>query len=224
MLAESPAEAVQVVLDFADRRDDAAGVPGTAAPRRHARRAVGQRPPRRLRGHRAARSPDFGLARAAARTAPSGRRVGVVFSSVCVAMRHFIGDFDPERRRDAIDNVKSQLSVIAELGGAGVVTPAAYGMYTRKLPPFAPPPRTEEEDFDVLVDGTRRARRTRRGRRVCGCCRAAQPLRGPHGQQPRPGRDHRAGRSGIDAVKLVADTYHMNIEEDDPAERGARGG
>ena len=76
---------------------------------------------------------------------------GVVFSSVCVAMRNFIGAFDADRCRDAIENVKSQLSVIAELGGVGVVTPAAFGMYTRKLPPFDPPPRTEEEDAEVLV-------------------------------------------------------------------------
>ena len=58
---------------------------------------------------------------------------GVVFSSVCVAMRHFIGDFDAERRADAVANLRLQLSVIAELGGVEIVTPAAYGMYTRKL-------------------------------------------------------------------------------------------
>ena len=103
-------------------------------------------------------SPDFALGD----RLPELRRAaaaGVVFSSVCVAMRHFIGDFDADLRRDAIANLKSQLSVIAELGGVGVVTPAAYGMYTRKLPPFAPPPRTEDEDVEVLVDGPHRARR-----------------------------------------------------------------
>jgi sugar phosphate isomerase/epimerase len=142
---------------------------------------------------------------------------GVVFSSVCVAMRHFIGDFDPERRRDAVDNLKSQLSVIAELGGVGVVTPAAYGMYTRKLPPFEPPPRTDAEDVEVLV-----AALTELGEHAAAV--GAEVLLEPLNRY----EDHMINRLdtgaaicravGIDAVKLVVDTYHMNIEEDHPAD------
>jgi len=144
-----------------------------------------------------------------------GAAAGVVFSSVCVAMRHFIGDFDADLRRDAIENLKSQLSVIAELGGVGVVTPAAYGMYTRKLPPFTPPPRTEDEDVDVLV-----ASLTELGEHAAaeGVAVMFEPLNRYE--------DHMVNRLdqgavicravGSEAVKLVVDTYHMNIEEDDP--------
>jgi sugar phosphate isomerase/epimerase len=160
--------------------------------------------------------PDFGLRE----RLPELRRAaaaGVVFSSVCVAMRHFIGDFDAELRSDAIANLKSQLSVIAELGGVGVVTPAAYGMYTRKLPPFSPPPRTEEEDFAVLV-----AALTELGEHAAaiGVLVLLEPLNRYE--------DHMINRLDqgaaicravdIDAVKLVVDTYHMNIEEDHPAD------
>ena len=113
---------------------------------------------------------------------------GVVFSSVCVAMRHFIGDFDAERRADAVANLSFQLSVIAELGGVGVVTPAAYGMYTRKLPPFRPPPRTEDEDVEVLVDALTELGQHAAAEGVDCPPGAAQPVRGPHGQPPRPGR------------------------------------
>jgi sugar phosphate isomerase/epimerase len=142
---------------------------------------------------------------------------GVVFSSVCVAMRHFIGDFDAERRADAVANLRLQLSVIAELGGVGVVTPAAYGMYTRKLPPFRPPPRTEDEDVEVLV-----AALTELGQHAAaeGVTVLLEPLNRYE--------DHMVNRLdqgaavcravGLDAVKLVADTYHMNIEEDHPAD------
>jgi sugar phosphate isomerase/epimerase len=142
---------------------------------------------------------------------------GVVFSSVCVAMRHFIADFDPEQRADAVANLRSQLSVIAELGGAGVVTPAAYGMYTRKLPPFTPPPRTEEEDVDVLVAGLDEL-----GQHAAaeGVSVFLEPLNRYE--------DHIVNRLdqgaavcravGLDSLKLVADTYHMNIEEDHPAD------
>ena len=64
------------------------------------------------------------------------QRAGVVMPTVCVIMDHFIGDFDAERRRDAIENVKSLLSVIAQVGGHGAITPAAYGLFSRHLPPF----------------------------------------------------------------------------------------
>ena len=141
---------------------------------------------------------------------------GVVFSSVCVAMRHFIGDFDAELRRDAIANLKSQLSVIADLGGVGVVTPAAYGMYTRKLPPFTPPPRSEEEDDAVLIGAlTELAQHA--------AAEGVEVLFEPLNRY----EDHMVNRLdqgaglcravGSEAVKLVVDTYHTNIEEDDPA-------
>ena len=38
------------------------------------------------------------------------REAGVVISSVCVAMDHFIGDFDERRRRDAIEQMKILLA------------------------------------------------------------------------------------------------------------------
>ena len=52
------------------------------------------------------------------------RERGAVFSSVCLISDRFIGDFDPEIRREATDHMKDLLSGIAELGGMGAVTPA----------------------------------------------------------------------------------------------------
>ena len=85
-------------------------------------------------GHFASRLPEL---RAAV-------RAGVVMATVCPETDHFIGDFDPDRRRDAVTQLRSQLSVIAELGGTGVLTPASWGMFSLRLPPFIPPrqPRT----------------------------------------------------------------------------------
>ena len=59
--------------------------------------------------------------------------------AVCLISDHFVGDFDAERRRDAIANMKTLLSAIAELGGYGAVTPASYGMHSNSLPPFRAP-------------------------------------------------------------------------------------
>src|SRR4029453_19052254 len=92
-------------------------------------------------GHFAARLPEL---RAAA-------RAGVVMATVCPETDHFIGDFDADRRRDATEQLRSQLSVIAELGGEGVLTPASWGMFSLRLPPFTPPPAAGD-DRKVLME------------------------------------------------------------------------
>jgi sugar phosphate isomerase/epimerase len=77
---------------------------------------------------------------------------GVVMPTVCVIMDHFIGDFDKARRMDALENMKSLLSVMGEIGGLGAITPAAYGLHSNFLPPFKAP-RSAANDRAVLIDG-----------------------------------------------------------------------
>ncbi|GHJ16275.1 MULTISPECIES: sugar phosphate isomerase/epimerase family protein [unclassified Micromonospora] len=142
------------------------------------------------------------------------RAAGVVTPTVCVEMDHFIGDFDPARSRDAVRNLRSQLSVIAELGGVGAMTPAAWGMFSRRLPPHEPP-RSPEADRRVLVDALGELGEHARSE---GVTLFLEPLNRYE--------DHMVNRLdqavelcravGSPAVRVVADTYHMNIEEDDP--------
>ncbi|MBR7673287.1 sugar phosphate isomerase/epimerase, partial [Streptomyces daliensis] len=139
---------------------------------------------------------------------------GVVMPTVCVDMLHFIGAFDEELRRDAVAQLKSQLSVIAELGGVGAQTPASYGMFSRRLPPFTPP-RDEEADREVLLAGL-----TALGEhaRAEGVTLFLEPLNRYE--------DHMVNRLehaaelieavGLDSVRIGIDSYHMNIEEADP--------
>ncbi|HEX2417528.1 MAG TPA: sugar phosphate isomerase/epimerase family protein [Micromonosporaceae bacterium] len=139
---------------------------------------------------------------------------GVVMPTVCVDMSHFIGAFDTALRRDAIAQMTSQLSVIAEIGGRGAVTPASYGMFSRRLPPFQPP-RSEAEDQEVLLD----ALRTLGSHAVTeGVELYLEPLNRYE--------DHMVNRldqavtlvreAGVGGLRICADTYHMNIEEDHP--------
>ncbi|MCI4061139.1 sugar phosphate isomerase/epimerase [Micromonospora sp. R77] len=154
-----------------------------------------------------------------ARRLPELRRArsdGVVMPTVCVEMDHFIGDFDPERSRDAVRNLRSQLSVIAELGGLGAMTPAAWGMFSRRLPPFDPP-RSPAGDRQVLVDALGELGEHARAE---GVTLFLEPLNRYE--------DHMVNRLdeavalcaavGLPSVRVVADTYHMNIEEDDGPE------
>ncbi|GGM23948.1 MULTISPECIES: sugar phosphate isomerase/epimerase family protein [Micromonospora] len=151
-----------------------------------------------------------------ARRRPELRRAaanGVVMPTVCVEMDHFIGDFDPARSHDALVNLRSQLSVLAELGGAGVCTPAAWGMFSRRLPPFEPP-RSPAGDRQVLVDALGALGEHARAE---GVTLFLEPLNRYE--------DHMVNRLadavalcaavGLPSVRVVADTFHMNIEEDD---------
>jgi sugar phosphate isomerase/epimerase len=81
----------------------------------------------------------------------AAHNAGVVMPTVCVIMDHFIGDFDKARRADAVENMKSLLSVMGELGGVGAITPAAYGLHSNYLPPFVGK-RSAEEDRKVLLE------------------------------------------------------------------------
>ncbi|HEY0168325.1 MAG TPA: sugar phosphate isomerase/epimerase family protein [Jatrophihabitans sp.] len=141
------------------------------------------------------------------------RRCGVQMPTVCVEMAHFIGAFDAELRADAVKNMTSQLSVIAEIGGRGAMTPASWGMFSYRLPPFTPP-RTAEEDRKVLVESlsTLGSHAQREGVELY-----LEPLNRYE--------DHMVNRLqdavslieeiGCPAIKVVADFFHMDIEETD---------
>lgn len=141
---------------------------------------------------------------------------GANFPSVCVIMGHFIGDFDKAKRRDAIDNMKSLLSIIAEVGGKGAITPAAYGLHSNVLPPFQAP-RNPEEDEAVLLEGLQELgeHAAKEGVKVF-----LEPLNRYE--------DHMLNtleqgvalckKVGLDSVVLMADLFHMNIDEQDSAQ------
>ena len=143
-------------------------------------------------------------------------RDGVRMPSVCVDMSHFFAAFDRALRRDALDQLTSQLSVMAEIGGPGAVvcTPASWGMFSRRLPPFEPP-RSEQEDRAVLLEGL--AELGEHALRE-GVTLALEPLNRYE--------DHMVNRLeqavelidavGLSSLAVLADTYHMNIEEDEP--------
>ena len=144
------------------------------------------------------------------------REEGVVFSSVCLISDRFIGDFDANRRREAVEHMKHLLSGIAELGGTGAVTPAAFGLASKRLPPFEVP-RTEEEDRRVLLDTLEELGEHAE-------CEGTLVLLEPLNRY----EDHMLNRldEGVElakatkkgSIKIMGDLFHMNIEEDDLGE------
>src|SRR5215213_8951162 len=147
---------------------------------------------------------------------------GVVFSSVCMIYDRFIGDFEAGRRRDATEHMKTLLSGIAELGGTGAITPAAYGLASKRLPPFEVP-RTEEEDRRVLLDALEEL-----GEHADenGTLVLLEPLnRYEDHMLNRVEQAVELGQTvGRSSIRVMGDLFHMNIEEDDLGETIRRAG
>jgi sugar phosphate isomerase/epimerase len=137
--------------------------------------------------------------------------------TACPELEGWLGDFDPAARRRAIDELRRQLAGIAALGGRGAITPAAWGMFTRRLPPFDEPPRTPDQDREVLLEGLA-ALGTHA--EAAGVLLLFEPLNRyeDHMVNTVAAAAELAEASGSPAVRVLADTYHMNIEEDDPCE------
>jgi sugar phosphate isomerase/epimerase len=158
-------------------------------------------------GHFAARLPELRAA----------RKAGVVMATVCPETDHFIGDFDPERRRDAVEQLRSQLSVIAELGGEGVLTPASWGMFSLRLPPFTPPRRPEEDRkvlLEALVELAEHAAAEGVWLALEALNRYEDYMINRLEQAVELGEEVER-QTGFASVRVCADLFHMNIEEDD---------
>ncbi|MFI6159991.1 sugar phosphate isomerase/epimerase family protein [Micromonospora sp. PTRAS2] len=153
---------------------------------------------------------------ALARRLPELRRAraaGVVMPTVRVEPGPLIGDVDPERSADAVRDLRSQLSVVAELGGVGVTTPVARATPARRLPPFQRP-RPPAGDRQALLDALGTLGEHARAE---GVTLFLAPLNRYE--------DHMVNRLdeavalcaavGLPSVRVAADTFHMNIEEDD---------
>lgn len=138
---------------------------------------------------------------------------GVIMPTECVEMSHFIGAFDDDLRRDAIENIKSQITTIVKSGGYGVVTPAAWGMFSLRLPPFTPP-RSPEDDHRVLISALTEI--GEHAQKVGGLL-LLEPLNRyeDHMINTMARAKELCDEVNLPSLGIVADVYHMNIEEDD---------
>lgn len=138
-------------------------------------------------------------------------RAGVTMPTAVVHMDHFIGDFDPDRRNDACRQLKSMLTTIAEIDGVGVVTPHAFGLFSRALPPFDPPQDdrvTRANLLTVLADLAEHAAAE-------GVTVLLEPLNRFEDFVLNTLADAAWYAEQIDSpgLAVVADTFHMSIEE-----------
>lgn len=137
---------------------------------------------------------------------------GLKISTVCGGYRGWIGDFIEEHRQNCINDVSEILRRLPEIGATGVVAPAAWGMFTYRLPPHVSP-RSKEGDRSAILDSLLKLDRVAREN---GVYVYLEPLNRYQDHMINTAED---ATSIIDEgkftnVKMTFDFYHMSIEED----------
>lgn len=138
---------------------------------------------------------------------------GLPVTTACGGYDGWIGDFIEERRLNGLKQIASILEALAEVGGKGIVVPAAWGMFTFRLPPMTSPRSLEGDrkavsDSLCYLDGV--AART-------GTTVFLEPLNRYQDHMINTLADARRYivEGDLQHVKIIGDFYHMNIEEDD---------
>lgn len=145
----------------------------------------------------------------------AARRAGVELPSAVVHVPRFIGDFDPDRRRAAIDEHKAILTVLGAVGIGGLVAPHSFGLFSKRLPPFTPP-RSDEESRALLLDALGELAEHAES---VGTQLWLEPLNRFEDFVVNTLADASGyvDAIGSPALAVVADTWHMSIEEADIA-------
>ncbi len=146
----------------------------------------------------------------------AANKAGVVMPSAVAHVDFFMGDFDPAKRRSAIDEQKAMLTTLAQAGGIGFVAPHAFGLFSRHLPPFTPP-RSDEASKALLLDALTEV--AAHGAEV-GAELFLEPLNRFEDFVVNTLADSSWYVDQVNSLGLsvIADTWHMNIEESDIGE------
>jgi len=141
------------------------------------------------------------------------RSTGFPVTSACGGYRGWIGDFSREKRKQAVEDIGEILKALSKVGGKGIVVPAAWGMFSKRLPPMVPP-RSDSEDTAVLLESLGSLNKI-----------AAETDTFIYLEPLNRYEDHMLNTLQSAAkviemgrfsnVRLTADAFHMNIEEAD---------
>lgn len=140
-------------------------------------------------------------------------QTGLPVTTACGGYDGWIGDFIEERRLNGLQQIARILQALAEVGGKGIVVPAAWGMFTFRLPPMNSP-RSQAGDRKAVSDSLRFldevAART-------GTTVFLEPLNRYQDHMINTLADARSyiEENQLKHTQIIGDFYHMNIEEDD---------
>lgn len=141
------------------------------------------------------------------------RESGLPVCTACNGYRGWIGDFIEERRLNGVEDLKQILRAVREVGGSGVVVPAAWGMFTFRLPPMTSP-RSHEGDVKALLASLSELAETAEETGTYIYLEALNCYQ-DHMLNTQKDAADIIRMGGFKRVKLTCDFYHMSIEEDD---------
>jgi len=131
--------------------------------------------------------------------------------TVCGGYSGWIGDFNESKRKKGLDDIALILERLAIIGGKGIVVPAAWGMFSLRLPPMVPP-RSAEDDEKVLLQSLDYLNSIALKNNV-GVFLEPLNRYEDHMINTLEKGAHYIRQGGFSHVRLTADFYHMNIEE-----------
>ncbi|OAT31751.1 sugar-phosphate isomerase/epimerase [Buttiauxella brennerae ATCC 51605] len=138
---------------------------------------------------------------------------GLPVTTACGGYDGWIGDFIEERRLNGLQQITRILEALAEVGGKGIVVPAAWGMFTYRLPPMNSP-RSQAGDRKAVSDSLSYLDEVaaRTGTKVY-----LEPLNRYQDHMINTLADARSyiEENQLKHTQIIGDFYHMNIEEDD---------
>lgn len=141
---------------------------------------------------------------------------GLPVSTACGGYRGWIGDFIEEKRVNGLEDLKAIIRALKEVGAEGVVVPAAWGMFTFRLPPMVSP-RSPKGDIKTIIASLKELEIVAK---ECGIYIYLEPLNRYQDHMINTIQDavNIIEEGQFDMVKITGDFYHMSIEEDDISE------
>jgi len=141
---------------------------------------------------------------------------GLPVSSACGGSRGWIGDFIEEKRLNGVEDLKTMIRALKEVGGTGVVIPAAWGMFTFRLPPMVSP-RSHAGDVKAIISSLKELDVIAKEE---GIYLYLEPLNRYQDHMLNTIQDavDIIEEGKFEMVKITGDFYHMSIEEDDISE------
>lgn len=138
---------------------------------------------------------------------------GLPVLTACGGYRGWIGDFIEEKRLNGVADLKEIIRALKEVGGTGVVVPAAWGMFTYRLPPMVSP-RSRDGDEKAILDSLKELDAAAKENHIYIYL---EPLNRYQDHMLNTLADAAKiiDKGHFEMVKITADFYHMAIEEDD---------
>ena len=139
------------------------------------------------------------------------KATGFPVLTACGGYSGWIGEFDKEKRREGLKDITLILERLSQIGGKGIVVPAAWGMFSLRLPPMVPP-RSANDDEKVLLESLHLLNEVAAKNNVTVFL---EPLNRyeDHMINTLEKGAYYINKGGFKNVLVTADFYHMNIEE-----------